>query len=206
MRHRDGSCRRLYGGPAFYPGYEFSRTLPNRACTCGFLPLRPSGSSWGNRLQRGFQEGRFIRRWNYRIHELSQHSHYRISAWKIRRHLWLASDFPPYDRRRPYRHYNHCSPLEPQDCSQLTLGTSAFCSNSRDRVPTIIRVIQSSRYGKRNIRKKPAQLRRLSLCLGRELNPHGHFCPRDFKSLVSTFPPPRRGCKYTENFMYFCIL
>ena len=27
-------------------------------------------------------------------------------------------------------------------------------------------------------------------CLGRESNPHGHFWPRDFKSLVSTIPPP----------------
>ena len=30
-------------------------------------------------------------------------------------------------------------------------------------------------------------------CLGRESNPHGRFGPRDFKSLVSTIPPPRRG-------------
>ncbi len=29
------------------------------------------------------------------------------------------------------------------------------------------------------------------LCLGRESNPHGLFGPRDFKSLVSTIPPPR---------------
>ena len=28
-------------------------------------------------------------------------------------------------------------------------------------------------------------------CLGRESNPHGLFGPRDFKSLVSTIPPPR---------------
>ena len=30
------------------------------------------------------------------------------------------------------------------------------------------------------------------LCLGRDSNPHGRFGPRDFKSLVSTIPPPRR--------------
>ena len=33
------------------------------------------------------------------------------------------------------------------------------------------------------------------LCLGRDSNPHGRFGPRDFKSLVSTIPPPRRVIK-----------
>ena len=30
------------------------------------------------------------------------------------------------------------------------------------------------------------------LCLGWESNPYGRFGPRDFKSLVSTIPPPRQ--------------
>ena len=28
---------------------------------------------------------------------------------------------------------------------------------------------------------------------GWDLNPHGHFCPKDFKSFVSTIPPPEPG-------------
>ena len=39
------------------------------------------------------------------------------------------------------------------------------------------------------------------MCLGRESNPHGLFGPRDFKSLVSTIPPPRLGvCAKVKHF------
>ena len=39
--------------------------------------------------------------------------------------------------------------------------------------------------------KKASLAAMLFVCLGRESNPHGHYCPRDFKSLVSTISPPR---------------
>ena len=52
--------------------------------------------------------------------------------------------------------------------------------------------------------------RKFILCFGRESNPYGHFCPRDFKSRVSTYSTTKaavphifqmRNCKGSK---YIC--
>ena len=42
-------------------------------------------------------------------------------------------------------------------------------------------------WGKRQEKGLLSQLRRPFKCFGRESNPYGHCCPRDFKSRVSTY-------------------
>ena len=37
--------------------------------------------------------------------------------------------------------------------------------------------------------------------LGRDLNPHGHYCPRDFKSRVSTNSTTKAGDKKPRYFI-----
>ena len=48
-----------------------------------------------------------------------------------------------------------------------------------------------------NLKKCLKNLKNISRCPGRDSNPHSHFGPRDFKSLVSTIPPPGRDRKPT---------
>ena len=36
---------------------------------------------------------------------------------------------------------------------------------------------------------------------GRDLNPHGHYCPRDFKSRVSTNSTTKACCKKSRTFI-----
>ena len=47
-------------------------------------------------------------------------------------------------------------------------------------------------FGLLNLKMLEENIILFVLYLGRESNPHGHYCPRDFKSLVSTISPPRR--------------
>ena len=40
------------------------------------------------------------------------------------------------------------------------------------------------------------------MCRERDSNPHSHYWPRDFKSLVSTIPPFERISMYCRPFRY----
>ena len=46
-------------------------------------------------------------------------------------------------------------------------------------------------FGLLNLKMLEENIMLFVLCPRWESNPYGHFCPRDFKSLVSTISPPR---------------